>query len=99
MDKNIQQKEQDGNGMFYIEKDGDIVAELTYKKMDNGVITLDHTETEPEMEGKGLASALVKHSVEFARKNDLKIDPLCAYAAKQFERHEDYRDVRVQEEK
>lgn len=95
MDKNIQQKEQDGNGMFYIEKDGDIVAELTYKKRDNGTMTLDHTETEPEMEGKGLASALVKHSVEYARKNDLKIDPLCAYAAKQFERHEDYRDVQV----
>ena len=34
----------------------------------------------------------------YARKNNFKIDPLCAYAAKQFERHEDYRDVRVQAE-
>ena len=98
MDNKIQQKEEDGNGMFYIEKDGDIVAELTYKKMDNGVLTLDHTETEPEMEGKGLASKLVKHSVEYARKNDFKIDPLCAYAAKQFERHKEYQDVQADSE-
>lgn len=95
MDNKIQQKEQDGNGMFYIEKDGDIIAELTYKLMDNGILTLDHTETVPEMEGKGLASKLVKHSVDYAREKNLKIDPLCAYAARQFERHEEYREVQA----
>lgn len=97
MANKIQQKEDDGNGMFYIEKDGEIVAELTYKRMDNGVLTLDHTETVPAMEGKGLASELVKHSVEYAREKNIKIDPLCAYAAKQFERHEEYEDVRAEE--
>lgn len=96
MENKVQQKEQDGNGMFYIEKDGDIVAELTYKKLDNGILTLDHTETVPEMEGKGLASKLVKHSVSYARENNLKIDPLCAYAARQFERHEEYREVQAE---
>ena len=96
MDNKVQQKEKDGNGMFYIEKDGNIVAELTYKILDNGVLTINHTETSPEMEGKGMASKLVEHSVEYARENDIKIDPLCAYAAKQFERHEEYREVQVQ---
>lgn len=95
MDNKIQQKEQDGNGMFYIEKDGDIVAELTYKLMDNGIMTLDHTETDPEMEGKGLASKLIKHSVDYAREKNLKIDPLCSYAARQFERHEEYQEVQA----
>lgn len=95
MENKIQQKEKDGNGMFYIEKDGDIIAELTYKEMDNGILTIDHTETNPEMEGKGLASKLVKHTVEYAREKNIKIDPLCAYAAKQFERHEEYREVQA----
>lgn len=97
MENNIQQKETDGKGMFYIEKDGDIVAELTYTLGDNKIMTIDHTETDPKMTGEGLASSLVKHSVEYARKNDIKIDPLCRYAAKQFERHEEYREVQATE--
>ena len=97
MEKNIQQKETEGKGMFYIEKDGDIVAELTYTLGDNDIMTLDHTETEPDMTGKGLASSLVKHSVEYARKNNLQIDPLCEYAAKQFERHEEYQEIQARQ--
>lgn len=95
MENKIQQKESEGKGMFYIQKDGDIIAELTYSVQDSGIITLDHTETDPQMTGKGLASKLVSHSVEYARQNQLKIDPLCEYAAKQFERHQEYRDVQV----
>ncbi len=98
MDKKIQQKETDGKGMFFIEKDGDMVAELTYTLKDNNVMTLDHTETESKYEGEGLASALVEHSVNYAREKEMKIDPLCRYAAKQFERNEKYREVQATEE-
>lgn len=98
MEHKIQQKETEGKGMFYIEKDGDIVAELTYTRGDNDIMTLDHTETDPKMTGKGLASSLVKHSVDYAKENNLKIDPLCEYAAVQFERHEEYREVQASPE-
>lgn len=98
MNKDIQQKETDGKGMFYIEKDGDIIAELTYTIQDNNIMTLDHTETDPKFEGEGLASGLVKHSVDYAKEKDIKIDPLCRYAAAQFERHEEYREVQASEE-
>ncbi|WP_029035243.1 GNAT family N-acetyltransferase [Salinimicrobium terrae] len=98
MKKDIQQKEDDGKGMFYIEKDGDIIAELTYTLQDNKIMTLDHTETNPKFEGEGLASSLVKHSVEYAKEKDILIDPLCRYAAAQFERHEEYREVQATEE-
>ena len=97
MKLDIQQKETEGKGMFFIEKDGEMVAQLTYTLDDNNVMTLDHTETEPEETGKGLASGLVKHSVEYARKNNLKIDPLCEYAAAQFKRHESYQEVQASE--
>lgn len=95
MKKDIQHKETDGKGMFYIEKDSEIVAQMTYTLQDNNIMTLDHTETNPEFTGEGLASSLVKHSVEYARKNEIKIDPLCSYAAKQFERHEEYQEVQA----
>ncbi|HET7361744.1 MAG TPA: GNAT family N-acetyltransferase, partial [Salinimicrobium sp.] len=89
----IQQKEDNGQGMFYIEHNGEIAGELTYSIEDDGVMTLNHTEVKPELEGKGAASELVKHSVEYARKKNIKIDPLCPYAAHQFKKHEEYRDV------
>ena len=98
MDYSIEQKETEGKGMFYIEEDGEIVGELIYSIQDNGIMTLDHTETDPKMAGKGLASKLVKHSVDYARKNNYKVDPMCAYAAKQFERHEDYRELLVNQQ-
>lgn len=98
MKNNIQQKETEGKGMFYIEKEGDIIAELTYTLRDNNIMTLDHTETEPEYSGEGYASTLVEHSVNYARENNLMIDPLCKYAAVQFERHEEYHDVKATEE-
>lgn len=98
MNKEIQHKETDGKGMFYIEKEGDIVAELTYTLRDNNIMSLDHTETDPKFEGKGLASSLVEHSVKYAKENNILIDPLCRYAAVQFERHEEYREVQATEE-
>ncbi|WZL89609.1 GNAT family N-acetyltransferase [Salinimicrobium sp. 3283s] len=97
MNKDIQHKETDRKGMFYIEDDGEIVAELTYTLKDNQIMTIDHTETDPKYSGEGLASSLVKHSVDFAKEKEIKIDPLCAYAAKQFERHEEYREVQATE--
>lgn len=97
MKDDIQQKETEGKGMFFIEKDGEMVAQLTYTLDDNNVMTLDHTETDPDETGQGLASGLVKHSVEYARENNLKIDPLCEYAAAQFKRHESYREVQATE--
>lgn len=98
MEHDIKQKETEGKGMFYIEKEGDIVAELTYTLRDNNVMTLDHSETEPGHTGEGLASSLVKHSVDYARENNLMIDPLCDYAARQFKKHEEYHDVLASEE-
>lgn len=98
MEHDIKQKETEGKGMFYIEKEGDIVAELTYTLRDNNVMTLDHSETEPGHTGEGLASSLVKHSVDYARENNLMIDPLCDYAARQFKKHEEYHEVLASEE-
>lgn len=81
--------------MFYVEQEGEVVGHLRYSVLDNKIMTLDHTEVAPQMNGKGLASSLVRHSVDFARENDYKVDPVCSYAAKQFQRHEDYQEVQV----
>lgn len=93
MSDNIKHKESDRRGMFYLEDNSGITSELTYTLQENGIMIIDHTETRPALEGKGLASKLVKKIVDHARENNFKIDPLCPFAEVQFDLHKDYRDV------
>ena len=89
----IQHKEREDRGVFYMKGDNGIISELTYFKDKEAVITIDHTETKIPEEGKGFASRLVAHTVTFARENGLKINPLCPFAEVQFDRNPDYKDV------
>ena len=93
MSPEIKHKENDKRGMFYMEDDKGITSELTYSKQDNGVLIIDHTQTRSTLEGNGLASKLLKRSVEYARENNFKIDPLCPFAEVQFDLNKEYRDV------
>lgn len=49
MDFPIQHKQNDKRGIFYMKKDGNTVAELTYT-LENQIMTIDHTEVNPSME-------------------------------------------------
>ncbi len=95
MSEEIKHKESDRRGMFYMENENGIISELTYSHENNGILLIDHTQTKPELEGRGLAAKLVKRIVEYARENNFKIDPLCPYTEIQFDQNKDYNDVRV----
>lgn len=91
---NIQHEDSKTKGAFFIEKDGERAAELTYSKMGDFKIILDHTEVNDSYKGEGLGKALVYHAAEFARENDLKILPLCPFARAIMSRNkEDFKDV------
>ena len=91
----IKHKENDSRGMFYVENEKGIQAELTYELKENNILVIDHTEVKPHLEGKGVASKLVEKTVHYARENNYKIDPLCPYAEVQFERNKSYSDVKT----
>ena len=95
MEKPIKHKENHTNGLFYMEDENGIICELTYVKKDNNILVIDHTQTKPELEGKGLASKLLDHTVNYARENGFKIDPLCPFAEVKFDEIEAYKDVRI----
>ena len=95
MSGEIKHKESDRRGMFYMENEKGIISELTYSHENNGILLIDHTQTKPELEGKGLAAKLVKRIVEYARENNFKVNPLCPYAEIQFDQNKDYQDVRL----
>lgn len=92
---NIKHSENDGNGVFYVENKEGVIAELNYRKEHEGIITIDHTEVKSDMENQGIGARLVRESVEYARKNHLKIKPLCPFADIQFKRNKSYQDLRA----
>lgn len=81
------------NGTFYLQENGKRQAELTYVFAGPVKFIIDHTEVFPGNEGKGLGKQLVKAAVEFARKNDLKILPVCPYAKSVMEKAHEYVDI------
>ncbi len=88
----IQRDEHGQKGAFYIEENGEWIAELTYVKS-KGTMTIDHTEVDEQLRGEGVGEDLVKAAVEYARENGLKIKPLCPYAKKVIDRTPEFQDV------
>ena len=90
---NIQREERGNRGAFYIEQDGEWIAEMTYKKEGARKIVIDHTEVADSLKGKGIGKQLVEKAVEYARENNLLIKATCPFAQKVLESSEDYEDV------
>ena len=69
-------------------------GELEYQQTKDGNLVIAHTEVPQKAEGKGYGSALVKAALEYAKENDLKVMPLCPYAASYIKRHrQEYGDM------
>jgi hypothetical protein len=68
------------------------MAVLNYK-IANGVITMMHTETPPELRGRGIASQLVKSALDAARAHGLKVVPRCPFVSAYIARHPEFRDL------
>ena len=80
-------------GMFFIEMEGKVVAKMTYVYAGEKLFIIDHTEVGPELKGTGAGKKLLERAVAFARKNDLKILPLCPFAKSVFDKTPEYSDV------
>ncbi len=88
----ILQKDDGKEGMFYIEQDHKLLAELTYEWSGNKII-INHTGVREELEGQGIGKKLVLKSVDWARANKIKILPICPFAKRVMENSDEYKDV------
>lgn len=89
----IQHEEHGRNGAFFIDEDGEWVAEMTYIRKEPNMIMVDHTQVDEKLGGQGIGKKLVAAVVDFARANGLKIEPFCPYTRKVIESTPEYQDV------
>lgn len=78
-------------GRFEMERDGQ-VAYLEYS-MTEKVLGLIHTEVPVALRGQGLASALAETALQYARKNNLKVDVICPSVLDYLKQHPEYSDL------
>lgn len=90
----IEQKDNGKKGRFVIYHDDAAAGEMTYVWVDDHKIIIDHTEVNEAFGGKGYGKQLVMKAVEFARKQEVKIIPLCPFAARVFAKDPDIQDVK-----
>lgn len=80
-------------GRFFIEDNGNTLAEITFTQPNDKFFIIDHTFVDDQLRGQGIANQLVKKVVDKARADDKTIIPLCSFAKGQFERIPEYEDV------
>ncbi|WP_348981573.1 GNAT family N-acetyltransferase [Acidovorax sp. Root267] len=95
MEHTIKHQEHDAKGAFYLEKDSQRLAEMTYSRTNATMVIVDHTEVDPSLSGQGVGRALLGALVQWARTTGTKVVPLCPFAKAQFDKDGSIRDVLV----
>ena len=89
----IQRQEHRNKGAFFIDEDGEWVAEMTYTRTGDNTIVIDHTEVDPALRGDNIGKDLVAAAVAYAREEGLKIKVDCPFAKKVFDKTAEFQDV------
>jgi predicted GNAT family acetyltransferase len=89
----IQHKQVGSKGMFFVEIDENILAEMVYTSPSPEKMIIEHTEVNDELRGQNVGFELVHAAVEYARKHKMHIIPLCPFANSVFKRKPEYADV------
>lgn len=89
----IKQVDNEGRGYFMAEEAGIEAGRMTYVHSGPQRIIIDHTEVSPDYSGQGVGRSMVMEAVDFARKNEFKILPLCPFAKSVFNKTPEIADV------
>lgn len=89
----IELEDKGSKGRYFLRSPQGEEAEMTFTKIGERQIIIDHTEVPDAFRGQGAGLRLVTRAVEDARAAGKKIIPLCPFARAQFERHPEWADV------
>lgn len=70
-------------------------AELTYSLGPNNSMIINSTYVPIDARGGGVALALVKRAISDAKGAGRKVDPLCPFVDRVFDRHPEWRELRA----
>ncbi len=80
-------------GFFAAMEDDEEAGQMTFTFAGEDRLIVDHTEVNPDFKGQGVGKLMLMNLVDFARKNQYKVIPLCPFAKSVFSKEEKIRDV------
>ena len=89
----VQQTDNQKKGAFFVEQDGERLAEMTYSWAGEDKFIIDHTDVSDTLRGQGIGRHLLDAAVNFAREKQVKIIPFCPYAKSVFDKNSTLHDV------
>lgn len=89
----VQQTDNQKKGAFFVEQDGERLAEMTYSWAGEDKFIIDHTDVSDTLRGQGIGRHLLDAAVNFAREKQVKIIPFCPYAKSVFDKDSTLHDV------
>ena len=92
-DIDITREDTETKGRYVYRPEGGEEAELTFSKVSDTRIIVDHTGVPDSLRGQGIGKALSLRAVEDARTHGVTIIPLCPFFKAQAQRHLDWQDV------
>jgi predicted GNAT family acetyltransferase len=69
-----------------------VLGRAAYRR-DSDRVVFTHTEVDPDAEGSGVGSTLVRGALDDVRAHGLRVVPRCAFVRAWIERHPDYADL------
>lgn len=83
-----------GVNKFYIgDTEENPLAQIILTDTEKNIIKIEHTYVYEQLRGTGAGKQLVKKVVEFAMSNNKKVEPICSFAKKEFDKNKDYECV------
>ncbi|SUD92268.1 GNAT family N-acetyltransferase [Psychrobacter phenylpyruvicus] len=65
---------------------------ISYQDQGDSIV-YDHTIVPAELGGQGVGTALVKHALDYARRENKKVVPQCSFVASYIDKHVEYQDL------
>lgn len=66
--------------IYLLNETGEVIAEVTYSPVREGIVDIDHTYVSPALRGQGIAARLLETLATELRKSGRKALASCSYA-------------------
>jgi predicted GNAT family acetyltransferase len=90
---NIQHQSDGHRGSFVFGEANNTLAEMVYVMAGPKKMIIEHTEVDESLRGQGVGAKLLEALVDFVRKEEIKVIPLCPFANATFKKRPDLQDV------
>ena len=84
------------NRIYCQDKEAVLLAEVLFPDIDAGAVAVTHTFVDESLRGQGIADQLMIQAVLKIREDGKRVQPVCSYAVKWFEKHPEEGDLLIE---